>query len=114
MTKLLLAGIAAMAMLCASGGSAFAADGHWKFDLVNHSNAKVTSFKTQENGDWSDSWLDQTIAAGDEYEMDFGHADGDCTVRTRIDFSDGTYVDANIDYCNASTITVTNNGISWK
>lgn len=113
MRMLMLAAVSAVLMTSASGGTAAAA-GHWKFDLANHSKAKVTSFRTKEDGEWSSSWLDQSIAPGETYEMDFGTDKGDCTVRTRVDFSDDTYVDADIDYCNASTITVNNDGITWK
>lgn len=113
MRKLLMAGFAAASVLALSSTPAFAA-GHWKFDLENASKAKVISFKTKEDGDWSDNWLDTKVEAGETYEMDFGTDKGDCTVRTRIDFSDDTYVSADIDYCNAKTITVHNDGITWK
>lgn len=86
----------------------------WKFDLVNKSAADVLSFKTQEGGKWSDNWLEENVAPGETFEMDFGTDEGDCKVRTRITFSDKTYVDANIDYCEAKTITVRNTGIVWK
>lgn len=113
MRKLVLIAVSALATAAFMASPASAA-GHWKFNLVNASKAQVTGFKTKENGEWSASWLDQKVAPGDEFEMDFGHDDGDCTVRTRIDFSDDTYVDADIDYCHAATITVNNDGITWK
>jgi hypothetical protein len=113
MHKLLLAGVAAMSVLAVSGTPALAG-GHWKFDLVNSSRAKVISFKTREDGEWSDNWLDTKVAPGETYEMDFGTDEGDCTVKTRIDFSDNTYVSADIDYCNASKIVVRNDGITWQ
>jgi hypothetical protein len=108
-----MAAAAVASVLAISSTPAFAA-GHWKFDLVNASRAKVTSFKTKEDGAWSDNWLDTKVAPGETYEMDFGTDKGDCSVTTRIDFSDDTYVSADIDYCNASTITVNNDGITWK
>lgn len=102
---------AVTALLVATGT---AAANEWKFDLENRSAANVTSFRTQENGVWSDNWLDEIILPGDTFEMDFGTNEGECTVRTRIDFTDGTYVDANIDYCNMTTITVRNKDVVWK
>lgn len=86
----------------------------WKFDLINKSAAQVTSFRTQEDGQWSKNWLEENVAPGETFEMDFGSDEGNCKVRTRIAFSDKTYVDANIDYCNANKITVRNSGIVWE
>lgn len=113
MRKLLVAATAVATVLAVSSTPAFAGN-HWKFDLENASRAKVISFKTKEAGEWSDNWLDAKVAPGETYEMDFGTDEGDCTVKTRIDFSDDTYVSADIDYCNASKITVHNDGITWK
>ena len=108
-----IVGVTGCAMLVASlAGQAAAAS--WKFDLTNASAARVTSFKTQEGGEWSQNWLDVQIKPGETYEMDFGTDEGECTVRTRIWFSDETYVDGNIDYCNMSEITVRPNGITWE
>lgn len=104
--------LAAVTLLLVTAGTAAATE--WKFDLENRSAANVTSFRTQENGVWSDNWLDEIILPGDTFEMDFGTNEGECTVRTRIDFTDGTYVDANIDYCNMTTITVRNKDVVWK
>lgn len=91
-----------------------ASAGEWKFELVNKSNASVLSFKTQENGRWSKNWLEENVAPGETFDMDFGTDEGNCTVRTRIEFSDNTHVDANIDYCKASVITVRNNDVVWN
>ena len=107
--KAILTAVALMTAL--TGG---AAANEWKFDLTNRSTANVTSFRTQENGKWSANWLDEIIVPGDTFEMDFGTDEGNCTVRTRIDFTDGTYVDADIDYCDMKTITVRNNDVIWK
>lgn len=86
----------------------------WLFNLENRSTANVTTFRTQENGTWSGNWLDEIIAPGETFEMDFGTNEGDCTVRTRIEFTDGTYVDTDIDYCNMTTITVRNKDVVWN
>lgn len=104
--------LAAVAVLLVATGAAAANE--WKFELENRSTANVTSFRTQENGAWSDNWLDEIIVPGDTFEMDFGTDEGNCTVRTRIDFTDGTYVDADIDYCDMKTITVRNKDVVWK
>ncbi|KAA2237430.1 hypothetical protein [Salinarimonas soli] len=86
----------------------------WKFEIINKSAAHVTSFRTQEDGKWSKNWLEENVAPGETFDMDFGTDEGDCSVRTRIAFSDKTHVDANIDYCNADKITVRNSGIVWE
>jgi hypothetical protein len=100
--------------LVATTFSAPAFSKSWKFELINRSAAHVTTFRTQENGKWSKNWLEENVAPGETFDMDFGTDQGDCTVRTRITFTDNTYVDANIDYCNADKITVRNSGIVWE
>jgi len=38
----------------------------WKFDVVNGSNLPVLEFRTQQEGEWSENWIDQRIEPGDE------------------------------------------------
>ena len=108
----LLAAATAAALLAGAASPAFAAQ-QWKFELHNNSAAQILTFRTQEDGDWSENWLPENVKPGETYEMDFGTDEGDCQVRTRISFSDDTYVDANIDYCNADNIYVRNNDVTW-
>ncbi|NBN63351.1 hypothetical protein GWI72_01750 [Microvirga tunisiensis] len=103
---------ASLALLIASAG--FASAGSWVFNLENKSESHVTSFRTQENGAWSQNWLSENVAPGETFDMDFGTDEGSCVVRTRIDFTDGTYIDADIDYCDISLITVRNKDVVWK
>ena len=86
----------------------------WEFDLVNRSNANILSFQTREGGAWSQNWLDEIVLPGETFIMDFGTDQGDCRVRTRMDFSDGTFFEGNVDYCSISTITVRNNDVVWE
>ncbi|GGK46823.1 hypothetical protein GCM10011322_37410 [Salinarimonas ramus] len=86
----------------------------WKFDLVNRSNANILNFATREGGSWSHNWLDEIVAPGETFIMDFGTDKGDCSVLTRMEFSDGTYFEEPVDYCSASTITVRNNEVVWE
>jgi hypothetical protein len=109
----LFAAAAGAALLLAGVSTPAAAASHWKFDLHNNSAAKILTFKTQEDGEWSENWLPENVEPGETYEMDFGTDEGECTVRTRISFSDQTYVDANIDYCNANDIYVHNKDVTW-
>lgn len=104
----------ALAALVLSAATPALAKKSWKFELINKSAAHVTSFKTREAGKWSANWLEENVAPGETFEMDFGTDEGDCSIRTRIDFTDDTYVDASIDYCEADEITVRNNGVTWK
>ncbi len=87
---------------------------HRTIEVINDSALKVTSYKTERNDAWSDNLLGQPVEAHAHRQVDFAVESGDCRAWTRIDFSDGTYVDADMDYCTTSQITVTFRGISWK
>lgn len=97
----------------ALASTAMAGDGHWKFQVVNKSNTPATEFRTKENGQWSDNWISARIQPGDTFDMDFNHSDGDCVVRTQIHFVDGTYFDADVDYCKVSTLYMYENSLKW-
>ncbi len=101
---------ATLALSVAFTGQSFADS--WKFNVVNKSSAKVLSFQTKEDGDWSKNWLGENIAPGEKFVMDFGTSEGNCSVRTHITFNDNTFVDADIDYCKVSNIYVTETGIT--
>ena len=113
MKSKLIAGLAGCALLAASFATQAVA-ASYTFDLTNASRARVTSFKTLEDGEWSQNWLKVQVAPGETFEMDFGTDEGSCEVRTRIWFSDNTYVDDTIDYCDMTTITVNQSGITWE
>ncbi len=98
------------ALMLAFTGQSLA--GSWKFNVINESSAKVLTFQTKEGGDWSKNWLGENIAPGETFVMDFGTAEGSCTVRTHITFNDNTFVDADIDYCKVSNIHVKESGIT--
>jgi hypothetical protein len=100
---------ASLAFTCQAASAA-----SWKFDVHNNSAVDVVSFATEEGGEWSENWLEENIKPAEVYEMDFGTDEGDCKIRTRIEFSDSTYVDAPIDYCKAKNIYVRNNDVQWK
>jgi hypothetical protein len=108
----LIAAAGAAVLLAGLSTPAFAAKS-WKFELHNNSAAQILTFRTQEDGQWSDNWLPENVKPGETYEMDFGTDEGECEVRTRISFSDDTYVDAKIDYCNANNIYVRNDDVKW-
>ena len=91
----------------ALGGSAHAAQ--WKFKVYNKSETAAVEFRTQEDGEWSSNWISDRIEPGDHFDMDFGTDKGDCTVRTQIRFTDGTYFDANVDYCKISNLYIYEN-----
>jgi hypothetical protein len=79
------------------------AGNHWKFAVVNKSETAAIEFRTQEDGEWSSNWIKDRIEPGDSFDMDFGTDSGDCEVRTEIRFTDGSYFDADVDYCKVST-----------
>lgn len=94
--------------------TAHAAEGEWKFDVVNKSNVPAIEFRTQEDGEWSENWISKRIEPGDEIELDFETDEGDCTVRTQIRFTDGTFFDADVDYCKARLLEIYNDKLLWK
>lgn len=89
------------------------AGNHWKFIVVNKSSTAVTSFTTQEDDEWSDNWITEKIRPGDEFTMDFGTDQGDCVVRTKIKFTDGSYFDDDVNYCKVSRLYIHEKSISF-
>lgn len=106
-----LGALLAVAVTGLAGGPALA--GSWKFEIINKGNQPVTSFRTQEDGKWSENWLrGQAIRPGDSFDMDFGSDEGDCAVRTRITLADASYFDETIDYCKADVVTLYNDTLT--
>jgi hypothetical protein len=97
----------------ALASSAIAGAVHWRFSLVNKSNVAALEFRTRENGQWSANWIKDRIEPGDRFEMDFGERRTDCLVRTEIRFADGSFFDADVDYCKASTLYVYDDKLTW-
>ena len=89
-------------------------DKHWYFNVENDSNGTVLEFRTQEDGEWSENWLSNRIEPGDKIKLDFETDEGKCEVRTQIHLTDGSYFDAPVDYCKASTLVIQNNTLLWK
>lgn len=110
MTRYVLA--AAIAAFVSQATGAQAAE-HWKFKVVNKSETPAVEFRTQDDGEWSSNWISERIAPGDTFDMDFGTDKGDCTVRTQIRFTDGTYFDAAVDYCKVSTLYIYEKTLRW-
>ena len=102
-----------MASLTLAAAPAFAGD-HWKFTVVNKSSLAALEFRTQENGEWSSNWISDRIEPGDLFNMDFGTSKGNCTVRTQIRFVDGSFFDADVDYCKASKLDMFNDKLTWE
>jgi hypothetical protein len=98
----------------ALAASAVSAGEHWKFNVVNKSTVAAIEFRTKETGDWSSNWIKDRIEPGDKFDMDFGSDKGDCSVRTQIRFTDGTYFDADVDYCKVSTLYIFDNKLTWE
>lgn len=96
------------------GRSAAEEGKHWYFNVENKSNGTVNEFRTQEDGEWSENWLSSRLEPGDEIKLDFETNEGSCEVRTQIHLIDGSYFDAPVDYCKASTLEIQNNTLVWK
>jgi hypothetical protein len=86
--------------------------GEWKFKVVNKGNLPAIEFRTKEDDEWSSNWISERVEPGDTFDMDFGSDKGDCTVRTQIRFTDGSYFDANVNYCNVSTLYIHDNRLT--
>ena len=89
------------------------AGAHWKFNVINKSNIAAVEFRTQEGGEWSSNWISDRIQPGDTFNMDFGTSKGDCTVRTQIQFADGSKFDAQVDYCKVNNLYIHDDNITW-
>ena len=89
-------------------------DKHWYFDVVNESNDTVLEFRTQEDGEWSENWIEKRIEPGDTIKLDFETDEGKCEVRTQIHLADGGYFDAPVDYCKAKTLVIQPGQLMWK
>ena len=94
------------AMLVPTLLSAPASAGEWKFKVVNKGTLPAIEFRTKEDDEWSSNWISERVEPGDTFDMDFGTSKGECTVRTQIRFTDGSYFDANVDYCQVSTLYI--------
>lgn len=112
-TRFLIALGAAVLAASAWTSAGSAEDKHWKFDVENKSNDTVVEFRTQEDGEWSENWIENRIEPGDKIELDFETDEGDCEVRTQIRMVDGSYFDAPVDYCKAKTLEIQPGKLIW-
>lgn len=107
-----------IAVLSLLGGlSAFATSAiadSWKFNLANLGNVPVIEFRTQEDGEWSENWIERRIEPGDKVELDFETSEGNCEVRTQVRLVDGAYFDADVDYCQARNLEILVDKLIWK
>jgi hypothetical protein len=87
----------------------------WKFDVHNKSKSVVKAFRTKEDGKWSGNWIrGDRIKPGDTFEMDFGTSEGQCVVRTQITFTDDSYFDYDVDYCNVEALYIYEDRVTGK
>ena len=108
------AALAAGMMFASTTAMAQGRDGNdWRINFRNSSTYGVTGFATQRaNGSWGGNWLRGRILPGQNVPMTFGDAtDTRCSVRTRVTFDNGEYFEELIDYCNKSTLIVTDETI---
>lgn len=106
--------VIALATVASLTGAQFAQADSWKFKLENLGNAPVIEFRTQEDGEWSENWIEHRIEPGDKVELDFETAEGSCTVRTQVRLVDGAYFDADVDYCKAKNLEILVDKLIWK
>jgi hypothetical protein len=78
----------------------------WKFNVVNRGSHPALELRTQEEGEWSENWLEKRLAPGASIVLDFETDEGKCTVRTQISFTDGSKFDANVNYCQVKTLVI--------
>ena len=106
--KFVLGAIACASMLLAP--VALADDGDdMSFVLFNSSSVSAITFQTtRRDGTWSGNWLSSPMKAGERRKLTFSDAGDDrCTVKTRIQFSDGSKFETPVNYCKMSLVTAT-------
>ncbi len=101
--KMTLAAVAAAALAFVPAIPAQSADAD--FNLHNESSGIIVSFYLEDSGGWSDDWLDEVVMPGEVMGMVFDY-DGECELGTRVEFADGTYLDALVDYCETDNVYV--------
>lgn len=103
---------------CTAAGLSLSAAGaradSWKFNLENQGNAPVVEFRTEEDGEWSENWIEKRIEPGDKVVLDFETSEGNCAVRTQVRLVDGAYFDADVDYCKAKDLEILVDKLVWK
>lgn len=99
----------ALAALAIPAASAQDAD----FHLLNNSSWEIHAFNTMEHGAWSENWLDSRINPGETFNMTWAE-EGNCSVHARVTYAGGDYTEAPIDFCEASRIVVTDDGMYWE
>jgi hypothetical protein len=107
-------GLSLAAGMLGANGARAEDDKHWYFDVENESNGTVLEFRTREDDEWSENWLEKRMEPGDSIKLDFETDEGDCEVRTQIHLADGSYFDAPVDYCKAKTLIIQNTTLYWK
>jgi len=100
-TTLAAMAAAALAVLPAIPAQSADAD----FNLHNDSSGVIIAFYLEGSDGWSDDWLDEVVMPGDVFGMAFDY-DGECELGTRVEFADGTYLDALVDYCEIDNVYV--------
>jgi len=75
------------------------------FTLHNDSTGTIVSFRLANSDGWGPEWLDEPLRPQYELGMDFAN-DGECVLDTRVEFADGTYLDAAIDYCSVNNVYI--------
>jgi hypothetical protein len=103
---------AATALLASLAPGDTASSGEWKFKVVNKGTLPAIEFRTQEDSEWSSNWISERVEPGDTFDMDFGTDKGNCTVRTQIRFTDGSYFDADVNYCKVNTLYIFDNRLT--
>ncbi len=86
------------------------------FVLFNSSSVTAISFQTtRRDGSWSANWLSTPMKAGERRKLRFSDASDDrCTVKTRIQFSDGSKFETPVNYCKMSLVTATDTTLSTE
>ena len=73
---------------------------------------EITTFRSDH--DYADFRRPHRVEFGDTIELDFETDEGKCTVRTQIRFDDGSYFDADVDYCKANLLEIHTDTLVWK
>lgn len=85
----------------------------WTFNFMNDSSLTVMQLTTlSTNGRWSQNWLRAPVQPGTGLTLQFyDRNDTRCEVRTYVRFSDESYYDEVLDYCDAALVIVRDDAI---
>ena len=86
----------------------------YKFHLLNKTTQyTITGFQTYEDDKWS-TWSNVKLAPGEETDMDWGSAEGDCVVPFRVIYAEIQTEQYKVDWCKVHNIIVSDTDVTYN